>query len=136
MKAAHSGTHSMIPMWKDKKKLNSYVKNFPTGIGLTLYKGNFEKYKGKFSKSVFCNFKLLNPFTSGLMVLIILEVLTDLITPILPYLRCNMAFMSNMAFFAFLTWMTHLASDICYVWIWQYGCQKMRLNLRNADQCH
>ena len=72
---------------KIKKKLNSYVKHFPTGIGLTLYKGNFEKYKGKFSKSVFCNFKLLNPFTSGLMVLIcILEVLTDLLTPILPYL--------------------------------------------------
>ena len=87
MRAAHSEIHSMIPMWKNKKKLNSYVKNFPTGIGLTLYKGNFEKYKGKFSKSVFCNFKLLNPFTSGLMVLIcILEVLADLLTPILPYL--------------------------------------------------
>ena len=63
------------------------MKNFPTGIGLTLYKGNFKKYKGKFSKSVFCNFKLLNPFTSGLMVLICtLEVLADLLTPILPYL--------------------------------------------------
>ena len=63
------------------------MKNFPTGNGLTLYKGNFEKYKGKFAKSIFCNFKLLNPFTSCLMVLIcILEVLTDLLTPILPYL--------------------------------------------------
>ena len=72
---------------KIKKELNTYVKNFQTGIGLTLYKGNSKKYKGKFSKSVFCNFKLLNPFTSGLMVLIcILEVLADLLTPILPYL--------------------------------------------------
>ena len=74
-------------MWKNKIKLNSYVKNFPTGIGLTLYKGNFEKYKGKFANSIFCHFKLLNPFTNCLMVLIcILEVLTDLFAPILPYL--------------------------------------------------
>ena len=35
----------MIPMWE--KKLNSCIKIFPTGIGLTLYKGNVEKYKGQ-----------------------------------------------------------------------------------------
>ena len=54
---------------------------------LTLYKGNFKKYKGKFRMSVFFNFKLLNIFKSCLMALFCIpEALTDLLTPILPYL--------------------------------------------------
>ena len=54
---------------------------------LTLYKGNFKKYKGKFRKSLFYNFKLLNVFKSCLMALVCIpEALTDLLTPILPYL--------------------------------------------------
>ena len=87
MKAAHSGIHSMIPMWKNKKKLNSYVKNFPTGIGLTLYKENFEKYKGKFVMSVFWIFRSFYALISCLMALVCIpEIQTDLLTPILPYL--------------------------------------------------
>ena len=77
----------MIPMWKSKKKLNSYVKNFPTGIGITLHKGNFEKCKGKYLMSVFWIFRLFYPLISCLMALGgIPEVLTHLLTPILPYL--------------------------------------------------
>ena len=53
----------------------------------TLYKGNFIKYKGKSLKSVFWNFKRLNIFKSCLMALVCIpEVLTDLLTPILPYI--------------------------------------------------
>ena len=96
MRAAHSEIHSMIPMWKNKKKLNSYVKNFPTGIGLTLYKGNFEKYKGKFVMSVFWVFRSFYALISCLMALVCIpEVQTHVLTSILPYLditnvRCQM----------------------------------------------
>ena len=63
------------------------MKNFPTGIGPTLYKGNFKKYKGKFWKSVFWHFELLNLFKICLLALVCIpEVLMHLLTPILPYL--------------------------------------------------
>ena len=56
-------------------------------ITLTLYKGNFKKYKGKFQKSVFWHFELLNLFKICLLVLVCIpEVLMHLLTPILPYL--------------------------------------------------
>ena len=52
-----------------------------------LYKGNLEKYKGKFQKSVFWHFELLNLFKSCLLVLVYIpEILTHLLTPILPYI--------------------------------------------------
>ena len=52
------------------------------------YKGNIIKYKGKSWKSVFWHFnKRLNIFKSCLMALVCIpEALTDLLTPILPYL--------------------------------------------------
>ena len=56
-------------------------------FALTLYKGNYKKYKGKFRKSVFWKFELLNLSKSCLMVLVCIpEVHTHLLTPILPYL--------------------------------------------------
>ena len=108
MKAAHSEIHSMIPMWKNKKKLNSYVKNFPTGIGLTLYKGNFEKYKGKFVMSVFWVFRSFYALISCLMALVCIpEVQTHLLTPILPYLD-----------------MTNVRCRLCHLW---QKCQKCHI---------
>ena len=54
---------------------------------LTLYKGNFIKYKGKSWKSVFWIFKWLNIFISCLMALVCIpEILMDFLTPILPYI--------------------------------------------------
>ena len=47
----------------------------------------FQKIQRKFWKSVFWHFKLLNIFKICLMALVFIpEVLTDLLTPILPYL--------------------------------------------------
>ena len=60
------------------------------------YKGSFKKYKGKMWKLVFYHFEPLNLFKTCLMALdCIPEVLTHLLTPILPYLyitnvRCQM----------------------------------------------
>ena len=97
----------MIQMWK-KKKLNSYVKNFPTGIGLTLYKENFEKYKGKFVMSVFWIFRSFYALISCLMALVCIpEVQTHLLTPILPYLD-----------------MTNVRCRLCHLW---QKCQKCHI---------
>ena len=41
----------------------------------------------------------------------------------------NMSFMSKMPKKPCLRLMP---SDICYIYLWQYGCQKMRRDLRNA----
>ena len=65
-------------------------------IPILFYKGNFEKYKGKFCNSVFWHFKLLNQFACWLISLVCIpDVLTHLWTPILPYvdmtfIRCRM----------------------------------------------
>ena len=56
-------------------------------IIIILYKGNFEKYKGKFLKLLFWNFKTLNLFKSCSNALVYIpEVMAHLLTPILPYL--------------------------------------------------
>ena len=50
------------------------------------YKGNLKKNKGKMWKLVFYNFEPLNLFKTCLMALVCIpEVLTHLLTPILPY---------------------------------------------------
>ena len=50
------------------------------------YKGSFKKYKGKMWKLVFYHFEPLNLFKTCLMTLVCIpEVLTHLLTPILPY---------------------------------------------------
>ena len=85
---------------KIEKKLNSYGKNFPTRIGLTLYKENFEKYKGKFVMSVFWIFRSFYALISCLMALVCIpEVQTHLLTPILPYLD-----------------MTNVRCRLCHLW--------------------
>ena len=79
------------------------------------YKGNFKKYKGKMWKLVFYHFEPLNLFKTCLMALdCIPEVLTHLLTPILPYLyitnvRCQMR---------------HLCQKLqkCHIW---HICQTM-----------
>ena len=56
-------------------------------IIIILYKGKFEKYKGKFLKLLFWNFKTLNLFKSCSNALVYIpEVMAHLLTPILPYL--------------------------------------------------
>ena len=56
-------------------------------IIIILYKGNFERYKEKFLKLLFWNFKTLNLFKSCSNALVYIpEVMAHLLTPILPYL--------------------------------------------------
>ena len=56
-------------------------------IIIILYKGNFEKYKGKFLKLLFWNFKTLNLFKSCSNALVYIpEVIAHFLTPILPYI--------------------------------------------------
>ena len=56
-------------------------------IIIILYKGYLEKYKGKFLKLLFWNFKTLNLFKSCSNALVYIpEVMAHLLTPILPYL--------------------------------------------------
>ena len=84
-----------VRIHQNKFQLSNLIGRTPSGSP-TLYKGNFGKYKGKFWKSVFWNFKTLNLFTSCLMALVCIpEVLTHLLTPILAYLvmrkvKCQM----------------------------------------------
>ena len=91
-------------------------------FALTLYKGNLKKYKGKFRKSVFWKFELLNLSKNCLMVLVCIpEVHTHLLTPILPYLD-----ITNVE-----CQMRHLCQKCqkCYIWrkchpthvIYRYG---------------
>ena len=45
----------------------------------------------------------------------------------------NVSFMSKMPKMPYLT---QMPSNTCHPEIWQYGCQKMRQDLRNTDQYH
>ena len=95
--------------------------------------------KENFESQFFLNFKLLNIFISCLTTLVCIpEALTDLLTPILPYITstnvaCQMRHLCQKCQKCHI-WRICLATHIKY--IRQYGCQKMRQDLRNADQCH
>ena len=59
---------------------------YPHGA-VSLYKGNFKKYKGKFRKSVFWHFELSNLLKICCLALVcISELLMHFLTPILLYL--------------------------------------------------
>ena len=50
--------------------------------------------------------------------------------------KCQMPNASFMSKMPKMPYLTHIPSDSCHIYTWQYGCQKMRQDLRNADQCH
>ena len=97
-----------ISEWDEIKYINECC-NGAVLKARTLYKGNFIKYKGKSLKSVFWNFKRLNISKNCLMTLVCIpEVLTDFLTPILPYIT-----ITNAAF-----QMRHLCQKCqkCQIW--------------------
>ena len=81
----------------------------------TIIQSKFQKIQGKILKVSILKFLAIKIFITGLIAFVCIpEILTQLLTPILPYLV-----------------MTNVKCRI-----WQYGCQKIRQDLRNADQCH
>ena len=48
--------------------------------------------------------------------------------------KCRMPYVSFMSKMPKIPYLTHILSDPYHIYIWQYGCQKMRQDLRNADQ--
>ena len=113
-----------ISEWDEIKYINKCC-NGAVLKARTLYKGNVIKYKGKSRKSLFWNFKRLNIFKSCLMALVCIpEVLTDLLTPILPYLTITMANakcviyvknVKNAIFDAYATW--HMSNIDMAIWV-------------------
>ena len=60
------------------------------------------------------------------------EVHTLLLTPILTYLHMVYVRAPYMSYMSFMTFMKSMTSGIWHAYISQYGCQKKRMDVRNA----